>query len=236
MTDIYDGNVWKIFKETDDEEGSEKFFWNEVADSHIGLMINLDWFQPYDGTIYSIGIIYAAICNLPWDIWFKRENLLTLGLLPGPSEVSLHRINHYLALIIDELKSLWDGITLNRIYECQEEKNIQATLILVSCNMPAARKICGYVSALVSCHLCEKRQIMRIGSITSLKWIIWKNGSLPGILPNISKMLKLGDGAIWMHQGGDLWNKIGLDGLNCYVCHISILLDSSLLIQCIVYF
>ena len=67
MTDIYDGSVWKLFKEAD-EEGSENVFRNEVADSHIGLMLNLDWFQPYDGTIYSIGVIYAAICNLPHDI------------------------------------------------------------------------------------------------------------------------------------------------------------------------
>ena len=74
-------------------------------------MLNLDWFQPYDGTIYSIGVIYAAICNLPRDIRFKRENLLTLGILPGPSEVGLHKINHYLAPIINELKTLWDGMT-----------------------------------------------------------------------------------------------------------------------------
>ena len=72
MTDIYDGSVWKLFKEADDE-GSENFFQNKVADSHLGLMLNLDWFQPYDGTIYSIGVIYAAICNLPCDIRFKRE-------------------------------------------------------------------------------------------------------------------------------------------------------------------
>ena len=69
-------------------------------------MLNLDWFQPYDGTIYSIGVIYAAICNLHRDIRFKHENLLTLEILPRPSEVSLHKINHYLAPIIDELKSL----------------------------------------------------------------------------------------------------------------------------------
>src|SRR2546430_429636 len=90
-----------------DDEGLENFLQDEVADSHFRLMLNLDWFQPYDGTIYSIGVIYAAICNLPRDIRFKRENLLTLGILPGPSEVSLHKINHYLAPIIDELKSLW---------------------------------------------------------------------------------------------------------------------------------
>ena len=74
MTDIYDGSVWKLFKEADDE-GSENFFWNEVADSHLGLMLNLDWFQPYDGTIYSIGVIYA-------DIQFKHKTCWLLEFYP----------------------------------------------------------------------------------------------------------------------------------------------------------
>ena len=30
-------------------------------------------------------------------------------------------------------------------------------MILVSCDIPAARKICEYVSALVSCHRCTKK-------------------------------------------------------------------------------
>ena len=88
------------------QEDLANFFQNEVADSHLGLMLNLDWFQPYGGTVYSIGVIYAAICNLPHDIWFKHENLLTLGLLSRLSEVSLYKINHYLAPIVDELESL----------------------------------------------------------------------------------------------------------------------------------
>ncbi|GBC52302.2 uncharacterized protein LOC107327733 [Rhizophagus irregularis DAOM 181602=DAOM 197198] len=130
---------------------------SEVADSHLGLMLNLDWFQPYDSTIYSIGVIYAAICNLPRDIRFRRENLLTLGILPGPKEVSLHKVNHYLAPIVNELETLWAGLTLNRTYECENGKRVRGALILVSCDIPAARKICGHVSALVSCHRCEKK-------------------------------------------------------------------------------
>ncbi|GBC32907.2 hypothetical protein GLOIN_2v1775288 [Rhizophagus irregularis DAOM 181602=DAOM 197198] len=156
LTDIYDGQIWKTLRETDDEN-SAKFFRPEVADSHLGLMINLDWFQPYDGTFYSIGVIYAAVCNLPCDIRFKRENLLVFGLLPGPNEVSLHKINHYIAPIVNELELLWSGITLNRTFECQNGKNIRAALVLISCDIPAARKICGHISALVSCHRCMKR-------------------------------------------------------------------------------
>ena len=156
ITDIYDGEIWKTFKETSDDN-SPNFFRSEVADSNIGLMLNVDWFQPYEGTIHSTGVIYAAICNLPREIRFKRENLLIFGILPGPHEVSLHKINHYLSPIVDDLTSLWDGITLNRTFEAQEGKKIRAALVLVSCDVPAARKICGHVSALVSCHRCKKR-------------------------------------------------------------------------------
>ena len=106
LTDIYDGQIWKNFKETANDNNSPNFFRSEVADSHLGLMLNLDWFQPYEGTVYSTGVIYAAICNLLHDIRFKRENMLILGILPGPNEVSLHKINHYLAPIVDELLSL----------------------------------------------------------------------------------------------------------------------------------
>ncbi|GBC48175.2 hypothetical protein GLOIN_2v1775288 [Rhizophagus irregularis DAOM 181602=DAOM 197198] len=130
---------------------------SEVADSHLGLMLNLDWFQPYDSTIYSIGVIYAAICNLPRDIRFRRENLLTLGILPGPKEVSLHKVNHYLVPIVNELETLWAGLTLNRTYECENGKRVCGALILVSCDIPVTRKICGHVSALVSCYRCEKK-------------------------------------------------------------------------------
>src|SRR5579859_6619441 len=151
ITDIYDGQIWKTFKETSDDN-SLNFFRSEIADSNIGLMLNVDWFQSYEGMIHSTGVIYAAICNLPREICFKRENLLILGILPGPYEVSLHKINHYLSPIVDDLMSLWVGITLNQIFEAQEGKKICATLILISCNVPTARKICRHISALVSCH------------------------------------------------------------------------------------
>ena len=101
LTDIYD------------DKNSINFFRYDVADSHLELVLNLDWFQPFEGTIHSTGVLYAAICNLPRDIRFKREIILILGLLPGPDEVSLHKINYYLAPIVNNLISLWKGVTLN---------------------------------------------------------------------------------------------------------------------------
>ena len=80
-----------------------------------------------------------------------------LGILPRPNKVSLYKINHYLVPIVNELESLWDGITLNQIYEYIEGKKIHAVLILVSCDILAIRKICGYVSALVIYYIYEKK-------------------------------------------------------------------------------
>jgi hypothetical protein len=83
--------------------------------------------------------------------------MLILGLLPGLTEVSLHKINHYLSPIVRELESLWRGITINRTFECQNGREIRAALILVLYDISAARKLCGHVSAIVSCYQCEKK-------------------------------------------------------------------------------
>jgi len=43
--------------------------------------------------VYSTGVIYGVICNLSREIRFRQENMLILGLLPGPNEVRTDKIN-----------------------------------------------------------------------------------------------------------------------------------------------
>ncbi|CAG8823258.1 11491_t:CDS:2, partial [Racocetra fulgida] len=62
------------------------FFTSKHADTHLELMINLDWFSSFQNSIYSTGAIYAVICNLPCELRFKPQNIITLALLPGPKE------------------------------------------------------------------------------------------------------------------------------------------------------
>ena len=148
LADIYDGEIWKNFPDT----SGVPYFTPETADSHLGIMINLDWFQPFDTSVYSCGAIYGVVCNLPREIRFKKENILTLGLLPGPNEVKLHKINHYLSPIVDELLEFWNGVEIPAA-----GKNVRLALICCSNDIPAARKLCGHISASVSCHRCYKR-------------------------------------------------------------------------------
>jgi hypothetical protein len=153
-SDIYDGEIWKTFPSSLDDPDS-RFFTTETADSHLGLMINLDWFQPFESSVYSSGVIYGVICNLPREVRFKRENMLYLGLLPGPKEVKLHKINHYLNPIIDELLEFWNGFDLPPT-SIHSRKRIRMAVICCSNDIPAARKLCGHISSLAACHRCYK--------------------------------------------------------------------------------
>ncbi|GET58082.1 uncharacterized protein LOC107327733 [Rhizophagus irregularis DAOM 181602=DAOM 197198] len=153
-SDIYDGNVWKTFS----FDGSP-FFTSETATTNLGLLVNLDWFQPFTYTQHSTGAIYASICNLPRSERNKPENIIYLGFLPGPKEVGLDRINHYLAPIVDELLELWRGWRVPKTYHYPDGLDIKVALIVGSSDIPATRKLFGHGSALMKCHRCEKRSV-----------------------------------------------------------------------------
>jgi len=153
-TDIYDGRIWKTFLNA---AGSNQFFTKETATTHLGILLNLDWFQPFTHSKWSTGAIYASILNLPREERNKSENLLYLGFLPGPNEASLHQINHYISLIVDELLVLWNGYQISRTYHHPEGLLIQAAVIISANDTPAARKISGHAGAAKKCHRCLKR-------------------------------------------------------------------------------
>lgn len=49
-------------------------------------MLNLDFFQPYKHVQYSLGAIYMTVLNLPRSDRNKIENVILVGLIPGPNE------------------------------------------------------------------------------------------------------------------------------------------------------
>ena len=78
--------------------------------------------------------------------------MLILGLMPGPNKASLHQINHYLAPIVDQLLDLWSGVVLDRTFEHSTGRLIKCIVIACCCDILAARKLCGHISALIGCH------------------------------------------------------------------------------------
>ncbi|OAD80875.1 hypothetical protein PHYBLDRAFT_102425, partial [Phycomyces blakesleeanus NRRL 1555(-)] len=81
--------------------------------------------------------------NLPYEERFKPENVILVGLMPGPKEPKTKEINHYSKPIVDELLQLFTGITIPT-FECPAGVNVCAALHMIVCDIPATRKTSGF--------------------------------------------------------------------------------------------
>jgi len=143
-------------------------------------MLNVDWFQPFKHRTYSVGVMYLSVMNLPRHIRFKRENIVLLGLIPGPTEPSL-TINTYLTPHVSDLLRLWGGVNFNT-YD-HGHQTIRGALLCVACDLPAARKVCGFLSH--SANLGCSRSYCNFGTgmlghqdysgFDRGSWVYWSN-------------------------------------------------------------
>ena len=101
LADMHDGEFYQTFKYDD---GSLYF----QKPHNLGLIMNVDPFQPYKNSEYSLGAIYMAISNLPRDERFKWDNKILCGIIPGPKEPK-YDINTYLQPIVNELLEEWSA-------------------------------------------------------------------------------------------------------------------------------
>ena len=67
LCDIYDGKVWQMFE-------SNAFF-DFLSSPHCFLLsLNVDWFEPFERGVYSVGAIYLTVQNLPRHERYKPHN------------------------------------------------------------------------------------------------------------------------------------------------------------------
>ena len=147
--DVFDGQIWREF-----QIYKGKPF---LSSKHtFALMINIDWFQPFKHTQYSIGVVYLVVLNLPRHLRFRRENMILCGLIPGPHEPK-GNINQFWKPLVDDLLKLWHGVTMT-VYGSVKDCIVYAALLCVACDLPAGRKACGFLghSATLGCSRCKK--------------------------------------------------------------------------------
>ena len=65
-------------------------------------MINVDWFQPFTHVKYSVGVVCLVILNLPREERYKLENIIVVGIIPGPKEPK-NIINPFLIPLMEDL-------------------------------------------------------------------------------------------------------------------------------------
>ena len=147
--DIFDGQVWKDFQNVNGH--------SFLASPHnYSFTLNVDWFQPFKRSTHSAGVIYLAIQNLPRKERYLSENLIVIGVIPGPKEPE-KTVNSFLHPLVQELLQLWEGV----VVKAPDGSSIlvRAALTCVACDIPAARKVCGFLghNALLGCSKCLKQ-------------------------------------------------------------------------------
>ena len=82
--------------------------------------------------------------------------MLLIGLIPGPNKPQKN-INTFLEPLVEDLQHLWKGVDMN-ILSIWAVKNILCALLCVACDIPAGRKICGFLghSVRLGCARCLK--------------------------------------------------------------------------------
>lgn len=134
--------------------GDHTIFFTE--ERNYGVMLNVDWFQPFKYTNYSVGAIYLTILNLPRQERFKKRNIILIGLIPDIK--SEPPTNSFIEPLVEELRIAWNGFTMNS-FKCQQNPaTFKVALICVGCDIPASRKLCGFLghSATKGCNKCTK--------------------------------------------------------------------------------
>ena len=155
VREMYDGNIWCEFLDV------------LTMSTMIGLMLNVDWFQPFECTCYSVGVLYLTIINLPRRLRYKRCNILIIGIIPGPSERA-HDINSYLQPLVNELLVFWKGLLMEvRRGPSIMSENVRCVLLCCTCDSPAERKVCGFLghTARLGCFKCLKQFKGSVGAM-----------------------------------------------------------------------
>lgn len=142
LFDVYDGKVWEDFS-------------SFLSQSHGWcLALNIDWFQPFTHVSDSVGD-YDSIKFTQRRRY--KENMILVGIIPGPHEPSL-KINSYLSPIVLELNTFYTGVPLPASSDVRRTVTLRLALAGVFCDLPASRKVCGFLSfhAHHGCNRCLK--------------------------------------------------------------------------------
>lgn len=144
-SDVWDGIKWKEWQQL----GGRPF----LSSDGLALALNCDWFQPYESRSYSVGVLFLVCLNLPRDVRYLRENVILVGVIPGPAEPI--DLQQFLKPVVEELLLLYDGVSFTTDKH-PDGKVFRAALFMLNADLPAARKVGGFTSYMAhrGCSFC----------------------------------------------------------------------------------
>ena len=120
----------------------------------------------------------------------KRENWIVTGIIPNLKKEPSN-LEHFLRPMVNDLKILYDGLKLQTAKHIRGV-NVRSALVLVSCDIPAARKTCGFMghSAKYGCSRCLVQFKGQVGTMDYSGFDIkfWPKRSVSAHRKHVAKM------------------------------------------------
>ncbi|CAL2238045.1 unnamed protein product [Prunus armeniaca] len=133
-----DSPSWKLIDDKWPEFGNEP--------RNLRLALSSDGFNPHSSlsTRYSCWLVILVTYNLPPWLCMKRKFMILTLLISGPKQPG-NDIDIYLEPLIDDLKSLWDGI--KGVYDAHIEEyfTLRAALLWTINDFPAYGNFSGCI-------------------------------------------------------------------------------------------
>ena len=134
FSDVYDGQVWQYFNSV---EGS---LFLRLPHRYL-LTMNVDWFEPFERGVYSVGATISLCKTYQGTNVTNLKTLYLLALYLAPMN-----INSFLTPLVLDLKEAWEkGFKL--ITSTNSTVNVKLVLSCVACDIPASRKVCGFLDS-----------------------------------------------------------------------------------------
>ena len=111
---------------------------------NLAVILNVDWFQPFKHlSSFSVDEIYLVILNLLRTERFKQKYVIVVVIIPNMKKEP--PTNNFLKPMVDALNEAWNiGFNVKSVLTNKVE-GFHVALICVGCNIPACRKICGFL-------------------------------------------------------------------------------------------
>ncbi|KAJ3525918.1 hypothetical protein NMY22_g10376 [Coprinellus aureogranulatus] len=160
ITDIWQGSVFRQLKDS----SGNAFFPGPIGELRLAFGMSVDGFATFQNktakqSCSSTGI-WLVLLNLPPHLRYLPQNIYLAGVIPGPNKPSNDQINHYISLVVEDLKELWrPGIHFSRTYESRHGRLCKGALVPLICDLLGAHQVIGYPGAPTAHYFCTSCEL-----------------------------------------------------------------------------
>ena len=126
------------------------------------------------GAKTSVGLISMVCLNLPTKIQYKPKNMYVGGIIPGPNQPSLTKLNPYIEPLVDQLKSSWhQGTQFSHTALHPLGRSTCCAVANIVTDLLAAHHVSG-LAHFSSHHFCTVCQCYHVSTLSNIDHVNWK--------------------------------------------------------------